>query len=319
MHNQSKKEANLPAPWTASDIPNLTGKRAIVTGANIGLGLETTRELARHGAEVVLACRSVDRGHRAADSIRAEIPKAQLYVAPLDLSSQASVRAFAQQVLEANAPVDLLVLNAGIMAVPTRQLSPEGWELQLATNYLGHYSLTGLLLPALLAAPAPRVVSLSSNAHKRAQIQFSDLHYAKGGYGPMKAYSQTKLAMLLYAQELQRQAQAHGASKLISVAAHPGLSSTAIVRELKGPLVLITSLAFRFVGQDEKQGALPQLYASTAPGVQPGAYYGPTGPMEFKGAPGLAKLAPQATDAGAAAQLWRVSEELTGIQYRWPA
>jgi NAD(P)-dependent dehydrogenase (short-subunit alcohol dehydrogenase family) len=305
--------------WTAASIPSLEGKRAIVTGANIGLGLETARELARHGAEVVLACRSAERGNKAAEEIRAEIPGAKLYVALLDLAAQASVRQFAEQVLGAGASVDILVLNAGIMAVPKRELSPDGWERQLATNYLGHYALTGLLLPVLLGAGAPRVVSLSSNAHKRAQMRWDDLQYEQGGYTPMGAYSQTKLAMLLYARELQRQADTHGAGKLLSVAAHPGLSSTAIVRELTGPIKLITSLAFRFVGQDEKEGALPQLYAAAAPGVKPGGYYGPTGLLEFKGAPGEAKLAPQATDAQAAERLWQVSEQLTGVRYPWPA
>jgi NAD(P)-dependent dehydrogenase (short-subunit alcohol dehydrogenase family) len=286
-----------------------------VTGANIGLGYQTARELARAGAEVVLACRSVERGTSAAARIRKELPQAQLHVAQLDLSSLASVRNFAQQVVAANQPVDILVNNAGIMALPTRQTTADGFEMQLGTNYFGHYALTGLLLPALLAAPAPRVVNLSSNAHKRAKMHFDDLQMERG-YSPMGAYSQTKLAMLLFSRELQRQSQAHG-SRLVSIAAHPGLSSTAIVRELKGPIALITNLAFTFVGQDEAHGALPQLYAATAPEAEPGGYYGPTGFMEFKGDPGPAKVAPQGQSTADAERLWKESEKLTGVTYAW--
>ncbi len=304
--------------WTAAQIPNLAGKRAIVTGANVGLGYQTARELARANAQVVLACRSMERGQAAAARIQAELPTAQIAVASLDLSSLRSVRAFAEEALAAGEPIDILVNNAGIMALPERQTTPDGFEMQLGTNYLGHFALTGLLLPALLAAPGPRVVSLSSNAHKRGKIHFDDLQLQRG-YTPFGAYSQTKLAMLIYARELQRQAGLHGASKLLSTAAHPGLSSTSIVRELKGPASLITGLAFKFVGQDEARGALPQLYAATAPGAAPGGYYGPNGWMEFKGAPKPALVAKQAQDQAAAARLWTVSEELTQVRYPWPA
>jgi NAD(P)-dependent dehydrogenase (short-subunit alcohol dehydrogenase family) len=303
-------------PWTAAQIPTLSGKRAIVTGANIGLGYQTARELARAGAEVVLACRSVERGSAAAAKIVAEQPRANLHVALLDLSTLESVRVFADEVL-AGGSLDILVNNAGVMALPLRQTTVDGFEMQLGTNYLGHFALTGLVLPALLAAPAPRVVSLSSNAHKRGKMYFDDLQM-EHNYTPFGAYSQTKLAMLLFAIELQRQSTAHG-SRLVSIAAHPGLSSTAIVRELKGGIAFITNLAFKFVGQDEAQGALPQLYAATAPEAKPGAYYGPGGWMEFKGPPSPAALAPQAQDVAAQKRLWTVSEELTGVTYSWPA
>jgi len=301
--------------WTAAQIPQLIGKRAIVTGANIGLGYQTARELARAGAEVVLACRSVERGAGAAERIHKEQPAAKVHVAQLDVSQLASVRAFAQQVVDGGT-LDILVNNAGIMALPERQTTVDGFEMQLGTNHLGHFALTGLVLPALLATPAPRVVSVSSNAHKRGKIFFDDLQLERD-YTPFGAYSQTKLANLLFARELQRLSTEHHAS-LVSVGAHPGLSSTAIVRELKGPIAFITNLAFRFVGQDDAQGALPQLYAAVAPDVEPGGYYGPSGWMEFKGDPAPAAVAPQAEDAAAQKRLWTVSEELTGVTYQWP-
>ncbi len=301
--------------WTAAQIPNLTGKRAIVTGANIGLGFQSARELARAGAEVVLACRSVERGQAAAARIQAEQPAAQVYVAQLDLSELASVRAFAAQVVEGGT-LDILVNNAGIMALPGRQTTVDGFEKQLGTNHLGHFALTGLVLPALLATPAPRVVSVSSNAHKRGKIHFDDLQL-EHSYTPWAAYSQTKLANLLFARELQRLSTAHG-SALVSTAAHPGLSATAIARDVKGPMAYLISALFRLFGQDDAQGALPQLYAAVAPDAEPGGYYGPDGWMEFKGAPAPAEVAPQAQDAEAQKRLWAVSEQLTGVTYKWP-
>ncbi len=302
--------------WTAAQIPNLAGKRAIVTGANIGLGFQTARELARAGAEVVLACRSIERGQAAAARIQAEQPAAQVYVAQLDLSELASVRAFAAQVVEGGT-LDILVNNAGIMAVPERQTTVDGFEKQLGTNHLGHFALTGLVLPALLATPAPRVVSVSSNAHKRGKLYFDDLQL-EHSYSPWTAYCQTKLANLLFARELQRLSTEHG-STLVSTAAHPGLSATAIGRDLKGPAAFLTPWMFRILGQDDAQGALPQLYAAVAPDVDPGGYYGPDGWMEFKGAPAHAEVAPQAQDADAQKRLWAVSEQLTGVTYKWPA
>ena len=302
--------------WTVAQIPHLAGKRAIVTGANIGLGYQTARELARAGAEVVLACRSIERGTAAADKIRQEQPGASLHVAQLDLSTLQSVRVFAEQVL-AGGSLDILVNNAGIMALPKRQVTVDGFEMQLGTNYLGHFALTGLVLPALLATPAPRVVSLSSNAHKRGQIHFDDLQM-EHNYSPFGAYSQTKLAMLLYARELQRQSTAHG-TRLVSIAAHPGLSTTAIGRDVTGPAKFAIPIMFKVLGQDEARGALPQLYAATAPEATPGGYYGPSGFQEFKGDPAPAKVSPQGQDPATEKRLWTVSEELTGVTYSWPA
>ncbi len=309
----------MAAKWTVKDIPSLAGKRAIVTGANIGLGFQTARELARAGAQVVMACRSIERGEAAAGRIRSEQPAAQVQVARLDLSSLASVREFAAAALAAAEPIEILVNNAGVMALPKREVTVDGFEAQLATNYLGHFALTGLLLPSLLRSGSARVVSLSSNAHKRGVMDWADIQHEKG-YGPMKTYSQTKLAMLIYGRELQRQSTAHGA-KLLSVSAHPGLSSTAIVRELSGPMKYIISAALGVIGQSDEQGALPQLYAATAAGAQPepGGYYGPDGLGEFKGSPAPAKVAPQAADPTAGPRLWSLSEQATGVAYDWSA
>ena len=302
--------------WTVAQIPNLAGKRAIVTGANIGLGYQTARELARAGAQVVLACRSVERGTAAAERIQTELPQAGVHVAQLDLSTLQSVRVFAEEAVAAGA-LDILVNNAGIMALPKRQTTVDGFEMQLGTNYLGHFALTGLLLPALLSAAAPRVVSLSSNAHKRGKIHFDDLQL-EHSYTPWAAYSQTKLAMLLFARELQRQSTAHG-GKLVSIAAHPGLSTTAIGRDVTGPAAVVIPILFKVFGQDEAQGALPQLYAATAPEATPGGYYGPSGFQEFKGSPAPAAVSAQGQDAVTEKRLWTVSEELTGVTYLWPA
>ncbi len=303
--------------WTAKDIPSQAGKRAIVTGANIGLGFQTARELARAGAQVVMACRSIERGEAAAARIRSEQPSAQVHVAKLDLSSLASVREFASAAVAAGEPIDILVNNAGVMALPKREVTVDGFETQLAVNYLGHFALTGLLLPLLLRSGAARVVSVSSNAHKRGTMDWADIQHEKG-YGPMKTYSQTKLAMLIYGRELQRQSAAHGA-KLVSVSAHPGLSSTAIVREMTGPPKYIIPVVLGVIGQSDAEGALPQLYAATAPGVEAGGYYGPDGFGEYSGNPAPAKVSARAQDPAAGPRLWSLSEQATGVVYDWTA
>ena len=303
--------------WTAKDVPNQTGKRAIVTGANSGVGFQTARELARAGAEVVLACRSRERGEAAAVKIRAEQPGARVEVRMLDLSSLASVRAFAEAELAEGKALDILVNNAGIMMPPKREVSEDGFELQMATNYLGHFALTGLLMPLLLRAGAARVVSLSSNAHKRGRLYLDDLQQERG-YSDYRSYAQTKLAMLAYAKHLQRQSEAHGA-RLLSAAAHPGFATTSITRKVQGPPKYVIPMVMSLLGQDDRQGALPQLYAATEAQVQPGGYYGPGGFGEFKGYPAPAKAAPQAEDAASAARLWALSEQATGVVYRWDA
>ncbi len=301
--------------WTAKDIPNLNGKRAIVTGANSGLGFQTARELARAGADVVLACRSGERGDAAVRKITAEVPAAKVGVSLLDTSSLASVRAFAERESAAGKPLDILVNNAGIMMLPKREVSADGFELQLATNYLGHFALTGLLLPLLLQASAARVVSLSSNAHKRAGLQLNDFQQERS-YNDYRSYAQTKLAMLVYAKELQRQSQAHHA-RLHSTAAHPGLSATSIGQRLAGPPKYVVPILFQVLGQNDAQGALPQLYAATAPEAEPGGYYGPNGFQEFKGAPAPAKVLSNAADPALGAGLWAASEQAAGVHYDW--
>ncbi len=307
----------MKAHWTTKDIPNLQGKRAIVTGANSGVGFQTARELARAGAQVVLACRSRERGEAAVARIKAEQPQAQVRLAPLDTSLLSSVRALAQNELATGVPLDILVNNAGISVTPRREVTPDGFEKQLATNYLGHFALTGLLLPVLLRAAAPRVVSVASVAHARTKFNFGDLQFERG-YNPLKAYAQTKLAMLVYARELDRQSREHG-GKLGSIAAHPGISKTGIAKEGEGFLKLATKVYLALMGQDDAQGALPLLYAASVPEAQSGSYYGPDGAGERKGFPALSKVAPQAADPAAGPRLWSMSEQLTGVVYDWSA
>ncbi len=307
----------MKANWTAKDIPSQAGKRVIVTGANSGVGFQTARELARAGAEVVLAGRSPERIRHAVGKIKAEQPQAEVHAGLLDLSTLASVRAFAEAERAAGRPLDILVNNAGISVTPRRELTVDGFEKQLATNYLGHFALTALLLPLLLRVPAPRVVSISSNAHQRASLELDDIHLAQG-YNPYKAYAQTKLAMLVYAFELQRQSDAHG-GKLASIAAHPGLSKTAIAKEAEGVVKIGSQVLLAVLGQTDVQGALPQLYAAAAPEAKPGGYYGPDGFQGFKGYPAPAKIAPTAADPSAGTRLWRLSEEITGVHYDWAA
>ena len=303
--------------WTAKDIPDQTGKRAIVTGANSGVGFQTARELARAGAEVVLACRSAERGEAAAAKIRAEQPGAKVEARLLDLSTLASVRAFAERELTSGKPLDILVNNAGISITPTREVTPDGFEKQLATNYLGHFALTGLLLPSLLRATAPRVVSVSSLAAARAKFFFDDLQLERS-YNPLTAYAQTKLAMLVYARELERRSREQG-GKLKSIAAHPGISKTAIGKEGTGLIGFATKVYIAIFGRDEAQSALPQLYAAVAPEAEPGGYYGPDGAGERGGYPAPAKVAPRAAEPCAGPRLWELSEQATKVVYDWAA
>ena len=313
----SERSADTTA-WTARDIPPLLGKVAVVTGANSGLGLVTAVELARHGAAVTLACRDAARGGAALEAVRAQAPDASVQLATLDLASLDSVREFAQQWLADHAEgLDILVNNAGVMAVP-RSVTVDGHERQFATNHLGHFALTGLLLPALASRPGARVVTVSSNAHKFGRIDFDDLDGAKK-YGSWRAYGQSKLANLLFAFELQRRADA-AALPLLSMAAHPGTSRTNLVASgpaahTSGLREKVTHLGGSVMSQPAAMGALPQLYAATAPGVPGGAYVGPSGFLELKGHPRLVTPSKAARDTGAAERLWTVSEGLTGVEY----
>ena len=306
------------AKWTAADIPSQRGKFAVITGATGGIGYETALALARAGAEVVVAGRDERKGAVALRRINAFAPPSPVSFESLDLASLDSVTAFAARLTERHAALDLLVNNAGIMGLPKRRATSDGFEAQLGTNYLGHFALTARLLPSLRRARQPRVVSVSSIAHRRGRIDFGDLQ-AKRHYGPWRAYNQSKLAMLLFAAELQRRSDAAGWN-LTSVAAHPGVARSDLTRSVfqgRGGRVkeAVSQVVMTLIAQSAAQGALPILYAATVPDVQPGGYYGPDGFIELKGSPAPAKIAPQGRDTAVAAQLWDVSEQLTGVRF----
>jgi NAD(P)-dependent dehydrogenase (short-subunit alcohol dehydrogenase family) len=289
--------------WTAADIPDQTGKTAVVTGANSGLGFAIARELALAGASVVLAVRDTGKGERAAAQIgdRTRVER-------LDLADLASVRSFAEQF---EGSLDLLVNNAGVMASP-RRLTADGFESQFGTNHLGHFALTGLMLAKLLDAVDPRVVTMSSGAHRFGWIRFDDLQ-GERRYNNWLAYGQSKLANLLFAFELDRRA----GGKLKSIAAHPGYAATNL--QFAGPAHwyerLAMALTNRLIAQSAEMGALPALYAATAPDVPGGSFVGPDGFLEQRGYPHLVSAAGKAYDQNAARRLWEVSEELTGVRY----
>ena len=298
--------------WSLHHLPRQTGKRAVVTGANSGIGLETTRGLAALGARVVMACRDLDKARAAAADVRQSLPGADLDVRRLDLADLDSVRAFAETV---DGPVDLLVNNAGVMAVPERRETADGFEVQFGTNVLGHFALTGRLLPHLLAAPGSRVVWVSSIAHRTGHLDFDDLQ-SHHGYDPQAAYRQSKLADLVLSVEMQRRLAA-GGEGTVSVAAHPGVAATALTDDMMegspvkaavaGPLIsLLTMPAWR--------GALPSLVAAAGHDPQPGGYLGPDGFKEMWGEPAPAEIAPQALGPEAGRRLWEACERLTGVE-----
>jgi NAD(P)-dependent dehydrogenase (short-subunit alcohol dehydrogenase family) len=306
-------------PWTAADIPDLTGATIVVTGANSGLGLRSAEALAWHGAKVLMACRNAAKAATALQQVRAVATGPEPEVVSLDLSSLASVRECAAALAERLAHIDVLLNNAGIMAVP-KAVTVDGFESQLGTNHLGHFALTGLLLPTLLAAPAPRVVNVSSNAHKFGRMHFDDLFFEHSRYSRWRAYGQTKLANLLFTSELQRRAvAAHTA--LTAVAAHPGYAATNLTSGPATGAALLRPLlqaADQLVGQPDHMGALPQLYAATMPDVMADDYWGPDKFREQRGHPKRVGRTKQAQDPEAARQLWERSEELTGVTYPWP-
>ena len=300
--------------WTAADIPDQAGRVAVVTGGNSGLGLETARELARHGARVVLTARDPAKGSTAVADIQASVPSADVSVAELDLASLDSVRAFASGLGEER--LDLLINNAGIMMTPPRKTA-DGFELQLGTNHLGHFALTGLLLDRLARADAARVVTLSSIAHKRGKLDFDDLQ-REHDYGPQSAYEQSKLANAVFGLELDRRLRAAG-SPIVSALAHPGYSATNL--QSTGPEGVMKSLmgvTNRILAQGADKGALPTLYAATAPGVDGGSFIGPDGVLEARGHPTFVDATRRAQDPEAGRRLWEVSEELTGVRYEIP-
>jgi NAD(P)-dependent dehydrogenase (short-subunit alcohol dehydrogenase family) len=286
--------------WTAADIPDQAGRTFVVTGANSGLGAATARQLAAHGAHVILACRNVKKAETVAATMTGNVA-----VRPLDLSALASIRAFAN----ATGEIDVLVNNAGVMAVP-KSRTADGFELQIGTNFLGHFALTGLLLPKI----SSRVVTLSSFAHRMGKIDLDDLNWHKRRYRRWAAYGQSKLADLIFALELQRRLKVSG-NALISVAAHPGYASTDLQSHTESALDRVMALGNRLVAQSADGGALPVLYAATMPGVRGGDYYGPSGLGEMRGHPKQVGTTRAAKDTALAAKLWKKAEGLTGVAF----
>lgn len=293
--------------WTASLMPDLVGRTAIVTGANAGLGLETATQLAAHGAHVILACRDKTKAETAAAQIRSGVPDAALEVAELDLASRKSIDTFAERIQSAHPTIDYLINNAGVMMCPEGK-TEDGFETQFGTNHLGHFVLTSHLLPALEKSENGRIVVLSSLAHRQGTIAFDNLN-AERGYKTGAVYGQSKLANLLFAKELARRLTKVG-SRVTVTAAHPGWTATELQRH---------NGVFRFLNiffaQKPERGALPTLYAATSPDAHHGGYYGPNGFQELNGFPAIAIESKEARDEKVASDLWRASEELTGISF----
>ena len=304
--------------WTEIDIPDQSGRVAVVTGANSGLGLATASTLAAAGARVILACRNPERAEEARRHVAAKAHGAPPEVVALDLSDLSSVEACAKELADRVDHLDVLVNNAGVMALPLRRTA-QGFEMQFGTNHLGHFALTGRLLPLLTAAPAPRVVAVASNAHKGGSIVLDDLNWERRRYSKWRAYGQAKLANLLFAYELDRRAKQAG-SPLVAAAAHPGYASTNL--SAGGPIVAGSPLKERIFrlgdflfAQDAEHGALPQLYAATMPDVLGNDYLGPDGFAEMRGNPVRVRRKAKALDPGVAIGLWAASETLTGVTY----
>jgi NAD(P)-dependent dehydrogenase (short-subunit alcohol dehydrogenase family) len=308
------------AGWTADDIPDQSGKTVLVTGGNSGLGYETVLQLTRKGARVLMAARDRARGTAALERLAAEAPGSQAELAQIDLADLTSVERFADGFLAGDQELDVLINNAGVMAIPHRETTAQGYERQFGTNHLGHFALTGRLLPVLARRPGRRVVTVSSNQHKRAKgIDFDDLQ-GERGYRPWGAYAQSKLANAMFVLELDRRLRAAGLDT-VSAGAHPGFAHTNL--QVSGPRSGGTSLVARGMGaatrlfaQPARDGALPTLYAATAVDVHGGDYFGPDGPGEMRGHhPTPVQFSAAAHDQAAAARLWAVSEELTGVTF----
>jgi len=309
----------MKTPWTANNIPSQQGRRVVITGGNSGIGFHTALELARHGAEVILPARTEAKAHDAVSRIRAEVPDAKVTAELIDLADQRSVRAFAARTIERfpGQSLDLLINNAGVMAIPTREVTVDGFERQFATNYLGPFALTALLLPSIKPQPGSRIVTVCSNAGKYGKIEFDNLQ-GERRYSPMfGAYTQAKLADLIFALELQRRLSA-AHSPILSVGAHPGYAVTNLHDSGPGagnsPMKMLLNLLHP-LSQDAHHGALPTLFAAVSTSVQPGGYYGPDGFLETKGNPSAAKIPATAKDQAVAARLWAQSERLTGTAF----
>ncbi len=296
------------AHWTFDDIPDQAGRTVIVTGANSGIGFEAARALVRKGASVTLACRNPEKGRAAVDRILEEAANGDASLELLDLSDLENVSSFAERFRQQHQRLDLLILNAGVMVPPESQ-TRQGFELQFGVNHLGHFALTGRLLPLLTATPESRVVVVSSTAASMGKMDFEDLHFTERGYKPWPAYGQSKLANQLFALELQRRLEATGAPTLVT-AAHPGWTVTDLQRTSG-----MASFLNPFFGMKPEQGALPTLRAATDPTSRGGTYYGPHGLMQMRGYPVVVEMVKQAQSPADAARLWEISEELTGVSY----
>ena len=315
------------APNLVATVPDLSGRLAVVTGSNSGLGFGLARRLSAAGADVVMAIRNRAKGEAAIDEIRATVPNAKLTIKPLDLSSLAGVAALGEELNADGRPIDILVNNAGVMTPPQRDTTTDGFELQFGSNHLGHFALTAHLLPLLRAADQARVVSLSSLAARGGRIHFDDPQFEKS-YTPMRAYGQSKLAVLMFARELDRRSKEAGWG-IVSNAAHPGLTKTNL--QISGPsrgrakpstMERLYTLSWRltpFLWQEIDEGILPALYAATSPQAEGGAFYGPHGIYEAAGG-GVtaAKVPARGRDDADCRQLWEISERLTGANYQNP-
>jgi len=301
--------------WTTENIPDLNGKVIIVTGGNSGLGFWSVKAFAEKGAEVILASRSKENGDKAKAEILKEVPEGKIEVAELDLADLESVRRFAKSFQQKHSRLDVLLNNAGIMTTPYFK-TKDGFEGQVGTNHLGHFALTGLLLPVIEKTSGSRVVNVSSMAHKQGKMDFNNLLFENGkGYSPIKAYGRSKLANLLVTYELQRFFESKEIDS-ISVAAHPGVSQTNLARHLEDKLFFkILYPVFKIMTQDAAAGALPQIRASVDPLVKAGEYYGPSGFNEMKGQPVKVKSNGISHNENDARKLWETSEELTGVRY----
>jgi NAD(P)-dependent dehydrogenase (short-subunit alcohol dehydrogenase family) len=301
--------------WTAADVPDQTGRTAVVTGANCGIGFETARVLARHGALVVLACRDADKAKQAADRIRAEDRRGSTAIVRLDLASLASVREAAEEIRSAYPRVDLLINNAGVMELPYER-TEDGFELTFATNHLGHFALTGLVLDRLLETPGSRIVNMSSQGHADGVMNFDDLQ-SERGYQPAQAYFQSKLANLLFSYELDRRLRAASAPAM-ALASHPGVVRTNLFRTRSKLNQALISPRLRVINfwfaQSVQLGALPTLRAATDPSARGGEFYGPRRRFDT-GHPARVESSARSYDVAAQARLWAVSEQLTGVSY----
>lgn len=299
-------------PWTAADVPGQSGRIAVVTGANSGIGFEAAAVLVRRGAHTVLACRDTGKAEDAAARLSAAVPEASVSVVRLDLASLESVRAAADQILAAHDQIDLLINNAGLMWPPYGKTT-DGFELQFGTNHLGHFALTGLVLEAMLPVPGSRVVTVSSSGHRAGRIDFADLQ-SERHYGRMAAYAQSKLANLMFTYELQRRMHAAGAPTA-ALAAHPGVAFTELTRNLPGVIQATYPAIGGLFTQSAAMGALPTLRAATDPAAAGGEYYGPGGLWQAKGYPVRVSSNAKSRDQAAQQRLWDESVRLTGVTY----